>query len=405
MNMLKQQMAPAHLIEEPCGRNPFCLTGLYMLTGKGELARFDNGGSLIVDNELSESLSFRLQAVLDQYRGGAVDDLAVGLIVDGELAGRWQSATFFVNQGLLDGPLDAESAGDAAPTRHRACTIRQGITGLLERGLPDRRRASVCCPVLFMPEIDTATLRERYGVDLAVNQTSLEVLDLAAPFVSSNRPPHDLLAVMSRMRGAMHEDPGGDAPVADDTLSWTQDGTAGRAEPWLHVGNDCVFEPPDASCFNDGDAVTGWLLEWFSPFNELTDMQREIIAGYEAIRKLRRGTRLVEQGSREDVCVYLLEGSLALRGPDGARIIVKAGTRRSRLPISVLNPHVYEVTAASDVTVILFSQRLIRRIIEIVTTYTSVEPGRVAEDSTAVISNSLQALYLGRTYSLQAPPD
>lgn len=168
----------------------------------------------------------------------------------------------------------------------------------------------------------------------------------------------------------------------------------------LDMGTDAVLEPPHDSCFNEGDAVTGWLLEWFSPFNELTDNQREIIAGYETIRKAAGGTRLIEQGSRDDICIYLVEGSLVLTGPDGGTMVVKAGTRRSRLPISVLTPHVYGVTAATDVSVIAFSQTLIRRIIEISTTYTSTDPGRDADASTAAISNGAQALYLNRSYRL-----
>ncbi|MDZ7842374.1 MAG: cyclic nucleotide-binding domain-containing protein [Gammaproteobacteria bacterium] len=166
------------------------------------------------------------------------------------------------------------------------------------------------------------------------------------------------------------------------------------------TGMDEILAPLHDSCFNEGDAVTGWLLEWFSPFNELTDTQREIIAGYETIRKAAGGTRLIEQGSRNDICIYLVEGSLTLTGPDEGTMVIRAGTRRSRLPISVLTPHVYGVTAATDVSVIVFSQQLVRRIIEISTTYTSTGPGRYAEASTAAISNGAQALYLNRTYRL-----
>jgi hypothetical protein len=168
----------------------------------------------------------------------------------------------------------------------------------------------------------------------------------------------------------------------------------------MDSGTDAVLEPLHESCFNEGDAVTGWLLEWFSPFNELTDTQREIIAGYETIRKAAGGTRLIEQGSWEDICIYLVEGSLTLTGPDGGTMLIKAGTRRSRLPISILAPHVYGVAAATDVSVIAFSQKLVRKVIEISTTYTSTGPGRNGDASTAAISNGAQALYLNRTYRL-----
>lgn len=134
------------------------------------------------------------------------------------------------------------------------------------------------------------------------------------------------------------------------------------------------------------------------PFNDLTGTQREIVAGYETVRKAKAGTCLIEQGSRDDICIYLVEGSLSLAGPDGATMVIKAGTRRSRLPISVLSPHVYDVTAMTDASFIALSQKLVRRITEITTTYTSVGPRQEPESSTAAISNETQALYLCPAY-------
>lgn len=158
------------------------------------------------------------------------------------------------------------------------------------------------------------------------------------------------------------------------------------------------------TCFNDGDAVTGWLLEWFSPFNELTDVQRDIIAGYETIHKAGPGECLVKQGTRDDRCLYLVEGRLALEGAAGERMVVQAGTRRSRLPISVLAPHVYNVTAETDVSVVVFSQALLRRIIEVTTTYTSVGSHRDAAAATAAISSSAQEVYLRPVFSRDLKP-
>jgi hypothetical protein len=148
------------------------------------------------------------------------------------------------------------------------------------------------------------------------------------------------------------------------------------------------------TCFDDGDLVTGWLLEWFSPFNELTDTQRDIIAGYETIRKIRAGTCLFEDGVDDDSCIYLVEGTLALTAADGETIRVRGGTRRSRLPISALTPHAHTVTAISDASIVVFNHRLIQKITEITRTYTGIDRPRLSESSTQAISNRMQAIYL-----------
>lgn len=125
------------------------------------------------------------------------------------------------------------------------------------------------------------------------------------------------------------------------------------------------------ACFRDGDVVTSWLLGWFSPFNELTDAQREIVAGYETVRELEAGARLVEPGFEDDACIYLVEGKVALVAEDGATMHVSGGTKRSRLPVSGLMPREHTVTAMTDVSVIAFSRTFTGKINEAARTYVS----------------------------------
>lgn len=139
-----------------------------------------------------------------------------------------------------------------------------------------------------------------------------------------------------------------------------------------HAGMPAAEQAMANTCFNEGDAVTAWMLEWFTPFNELTETQREVIACCEMIRKAEAGTRLIEHGTGDDACVYLVEGVLELATEEGETISVNGGTRRSHLPISVLTPHVYDVTAITDVSIIMCSQRLVHGINEIISTYTGV---------------------------------
>lgn len=398
MISVKQQMAPAAELDEwlPGDRKRSCLAGLYLLTGQGDLARFDSGGEIIMEPELTAALSFRLQAVLSQYRSGAVENLGLGLVADTDVEQDCATGTMIFGEGALDELFGAGHGPGLSLTvrerRHKTKTVSQGMELLLNK--QTHRQQTRFCPVLFVPEVDNNTLCERYGVDLVDSQGFLEVLDLSAPFASSTRYPDELLDMIRQMR-----------------RSQTEAASRSRADAREVFGADAPASPITAmhelppptggtggeTCYQDGDPVTGWLLEWFSPFNELTDTQRDIIAGYETIRKVKAGTTLVERGSTDDVCIYLVEGALVLEGSDGGAMQVAGGTRRSRLPMSVLTPHIYTITASTDVSIITFSQKLIRRITDITRTYSSVERTSELEWSTTAISNGAQASYLNHT--------
>ncbi|MGA8259267.1 MAG: hypothetical protein WB783_03555, partial [Arenicellales bacterium] len=69
--------------------------------------------------------------------------------------------------------------------------------------------------------------------------------------------------------------------------------------------------------------------------------------------------------------IYLIEGTLELEAFDGRKMSIVGGTRRAHLPISQLRPHAYTVRAATEVSVILMSQDMVREITRITTTYRS----------------------------------
>jgi len=138
--------------------------------------------------------------------------------------------------------------------------------------------------------------------------------------------------------------------------------------------SDDIHEEPDSTDskdvpsdevrveYHDGDTVTPDLLARFSPFNRLEDSMRERIADELLISKMATGETLLEQGSLNDVSVYLVQGTLILRAADGRKVTVKDATRGARRPIGQLRPHVYTVTAGTDVAVILASQEMVRNV-------------------------------------------
>lgn len=129
------------------------------------------------------------------------------------------------------------------------------------------------------------------------------------------------------------------------------------------------------------DPVVYRSLAWFAPFHELNDLLRQFIAHKTTAVRKPAGTTLVERGSDDDVSIYLVEGTLELEPGDGNRVSVAGGTERAQLPISQLRPHAYTVTAATDVTVLLFSQRLVRELTRIIAKYISRPGIEVSEEA------------------------
>lgn len=388
MSNLTQQMAPVSRLEAWDTSHQSGLAGLYLLTDEGVLARFESTGAVVREPDLSATLAFRLRAVLSQYRSGAIEDLTIGLITNPGLDQRWGAGSMVFGNRLLNELSDTGRVAGMPLTPYersdKSKTVFQGMELVLNMRNLHRSSAQYFCPVLFVPEVDNMVLCERYGVDFVNDQGMYEVLDLAAPFASSKQLPDELRGMVRQMRRTQTE------------IAAARKRRLCQEDPMDEHGFESVssvlsmlpgaVDPGTDTCFKEGDAVAGWLLEWFSPFNELTDAQRDIVAGYQTIRKARAGTRLVEQGSNEDACIYLVEGTLDLEGMDGGTMRITGGTRRSRVPISVLTPHAYTITTVTDVSFIVFRQKLIRMITDITRTYSTVDPVSEVESSTTAIS-------------------
>lgn len=117
---------------------------------------------------------------------------------------------------------------------------------------------------------------------------------------------------------------------------------------------------PDADS-GDGDPFVHRALAWFAPFDELTELMRQLIAREQCVTRKPAGTTLVERGSMQDISIYLVEGTVEVEAFDGKRFNIAAGTHEARFPISVLTPHAYTVKAVTDITVILLSQDMVRK--------------------------------------------
>lgn len=392
-------MRPAHEHEpsvvpfrERAGPGPDQLPGIegfYVLSARGELGRYQAGGGFLEEPGLTRTLGTQIETLLRHYRTGNADELAIGLITQNNGNQPWRCASQVLSDGALRGIFntgnDPRTLLTAFQKRNKIKSVYQGMELVLDAHKPSQPQYPRFCPVLFAPEVDNKTLTRRYGVDEIGTGQALEVLDLFAPLAPEAHHEATITGMVKEMRQAritpelrrpselmLVEDAHPSSHV--DTDRTATSGDASSTNPWEGLPED------RDTCFNDGDPVNYWLLGWFSPFNELNDLQRQFIARGHTIMKQRAGTTLVERGSREDLSIYLVEGTLELEAFDGRMMAIVGGTRRAHLPVSQLRPHAYTVRAATDVTVILFSQVMVREITRITTTYRSRPGIEVTED-------------------------
>lgn len=353
------------------------IEGFYLLTAQGELGRYRSDGDFAIEAELTSALADKIDVLLRQYRAGNDKDLALALITHGSHDHPWRCASLIFSDNALHEFYrtgnDPEAELTAFQKRNKTKSIFQGMEVLLDAREPTEPPYPGCCPVLFVPEVDRNVLHRRYGIESAIAGRVLEVLNLMAPLPPEDRR-HAYLSKMvtdmlqTRIAPEMRSGPElvlaareGNQPVQDHAAPGT--GELPGDSPWGET-----HESREMS-FNEGDPVTYWLLGLFSPFNELNDLQRQFIARGHTVTKVPAGTLLIERGSLEDRSVYLIEGVIELEAFDGKKIEIVGGTRRASLPISQLRPHAYTVRARTGVTVILVSQKMIREVTRITTTY------------------------------------
>jgi len=354
------------------------IEGFYLLTPGGELGRYQADGRFVIEPELSRKLADKTEALLQAYRAGDAR-VCIALVVPRVPEQTWRSASLVFSDAALKEFYRTGSDTDAPLTtfqkRNKTKSVFQGMEAILDAREMTQPPLPSACPVLLAPEVDAGTLSERYGLDTVDAGRALELLDLMAPLPPEGRRDGALTRMvmeMQRTRIAPEMRSGPDLVLAASsgasTLrpgggAYTRPDEDSQDSPWRDVP-----EKQD-TCFNAGDPVTYWLLAWFAPFNELNDLQRQFIARGHTITTKPAGTLLIERGSLEDISIYLIEGTIELEAFDGKTIDIVGGTKHAHLPISQLRPHAYTVRAATDVTVILVSQKMVREVTRMTTTY------------------------------------
>lgn len=361
------------------------IEGFYVLTAAGTLGRYQFDGRFVEEPSLTEHLADGIAALLRHYRNRDLDEAAIGLVTRKTLDKPWQCASLVFSDGALREVYrtsdDPKAPLTAFQQRNRTKSVYRGlelILGTRKASQPEHLRF---CPVLIAPEHGGGVLSRRYGVSDMDTVNALEVLDLMAPLSPEQQRQPALAEMVVEMARAGIKPELRSAPellLVENSPESTENAMGGSgwslSDP-LQYHNPWEDEPEERNAsFNDGDPVTYWLLSWFTPFNELNDLQRQFVARGHTVTKKPAGTILIERGSVDDVTLYLIEGTLELEAFDGRKMSVVGGTSRAHLPISQLRPHAYTVKAATSVSVIFVSQDMVREVTRLTTTYRS-RPG------------------------------
>lgn len=387
MNNPAREQSTTGQYEPPRGPGPALLPGIegfYVLTSNGVLGRYQPDGRFVPDPSLTEELRNETTALWRRYRGGDTESIAIGLVTRRTPHRLWHCASLaFGDMALREIYRTSDDPGaplTAFQQRNRTKSVYRAMELILDTHNASRPEHPRFCPVLAVPECGREVLSRRYGVDDLDAVNALEVLDLA-PLPGADQRRHPALDRMvleltrTTITPELRSAP--DLTVVEDAghvsggagkASWSALEPARYRDPWE--------DEPDnrLAAFKDGDPVPYWLLARFAPFNELNDLQRQFVARGHTVMKRRAGTKLLERGSRDDATLYLVEGTLDLEAFDGRRMSIVGGTRRAHLPVSQLRPHAYTVTAATDVSIIIVSQDMVREITRITTTY-NARPG------------------------------
>jgi len=391
-NAVQEQNQSAEGFRPSHGPGPALLPGIegfYVLTAAGALGRYRTDGRFVEDPSLTEQLGFATAALLQQYRNGDCESIAIGLVTRRTPDKPWHCASLVFSDGALKEVYrtgdDPRAPLTAFQKRNKSKSVYRGMELVLETRNPSQPQYPRYCPVLVAPEYGSDALSRRYGVNDMDAINSLEVLDLMAPLHPEDHR-HPALSRMvvemsqSRIEPELRHQP--ELAVVDDAPGRSHAGEHRFPADDPRYGSPWEDEPePRHYSFNDGDPVPYWLLASFTPFNELNDLQRQFVARGHTVTQKPAGATLIERGSTDDVTLYLVDGTLELEAFDGRKMSIDSGSRRAHLPISQLHPHAFTVKAASNASVIFVSQDMVREINRITNTYRSRTGIEVKEEN------------------------
>lgn len=103
-------------------------------------------------------------------------------------------------------------------------------------------------------------------------------------------------------------------------------------------------------------------LRCFSPFDFLTQKYLQQALGSLEYRTCAPGTQLLQQGHHSPALYYLISGTVA-RGESPARSLIRAGTPAALQALNQEQPHLFNVTAETEVCLFSIDRELLERLL------------------------------------------
>ncbi|PAV26013.1 cyclic nucleotide-binding protein [Tamilnaduibacter salinus] len=122
-------------------------------------------------------------------------------------------------------------------------------------------------------------------------------------------------------------------------------------------------------------------LRVFQPLDRLTDDQLILLSSRAEFRQYRPGQSIAEQGTRDGLDLFLLEGEVALSARDGRTSTIAADSEAAHNPIARLQPRMYSVTATKPVRLMAVAQELVNHLLRTAPAEELTEAAEVAPDS------------------------
>jgi hypothetical protein len=354
------------------------LTGLCVLSPRGELSFYAADRTCSVDAVLSDRLRGLLHEFLQNYlRHPDAEDRRVALICELPEPHPWGRVSLVLEESEIRRLYPVSSHAAEALTvfqrKNRAKSLYRGIELLLEYRSQGASDTFYYCPVLFDRQTTFGEYGPRFGIpadDAARDKPVIEVLNLAAGLSITQRQEPAIAQLGERLyHGLIRKDRRKDANLTllDTTEeSWVNaasgddaysdiDGRSGRGvsltaddlvklhvtqryehvERWLEI----PYRPVDPG-----------RLRGFVHFRDMDPARLSLLSTYSLVYTAPAGVCLLERGMTDNWNLYLLEGSVKLEPEEGAILTVEGGSEKGAAPISFLKPRKYTVTATSKVS-------------------------------------------------------
>lgn len=341
------------------------LSGIHILTPRGQLGYFDEHKKFVIDTELSVAFADHNARFIQTYLQSPDNaDLRIALAYQPRTPRRWNSETLLLTRHMVHTLYPAFQTRRDELTefqkRNREMSIYRGLELLLAYRTDLAPNSSVYCPVL----INRHTQLDRYQMDVDVEPGQppelpvFEVLNLVGlvPLRKRNTPeihelhqriyqraidkqrrrPVEIQLLESGRRGAWRPENGfRDLSANRPSGAITRNETGVRGEAGLTASG---IEPVDTKQLRE-----------FERFRSVSFDRLERFGRGLETKTAPPGAVIARRGESDDWNYYLLQGVVQLEAEDGGKHIIEGGTHDARAALANLKPRRYQVMAVTTV--------------------------------------------------------